>query len=464
MSQKGIKRFLGTKDFYKKVLAVAIPIMLQNGITNFVNLLDNIMVGRLGTEQMSGVSIVNQLIFVFYLCIFGAIGGAGIFTAQYFGQKNDEGIRHTFRFKIIEGIIILLIFAFIFTKYDSGLISLYLHEGSENGNLEATLMFGRQYMSIMIIGLMPAIVEMVYSSTLRECGETVVPMIASISAVFINLVFNYILIFGNFGAPALGVAGAAIATNISKFIQAGIVVIYTHTHAAEHTYITGIYKNFRVPVAISKKILAMATPLVVNETMWAAGIAVQTQIYSSRGLSVVAALNINSTINNVFNIAFIAMGDAVAIIVGQLLGAGKFEEGKNTAYKIITFSTLMCIGIGIILYVFAPYFPLIYNTSNEVQDLACGLIKVSAITMPINGFLHSTYFTIRSGGKTVITFLFDSVFLWVVSVPIAFLLTHNTGLIIVFVFLLTELTNSIKAIIGWLIMRSGIWIQNIVNE
>ena len=260
------------------------------------------------------------------------------------------------------------------------------------------------------------------------------------------------------------IAGAAIATNISKFIQAGIVVIYTHTHAAEHTYITGIYKNFRVPVAISKKILAMATPLVVNETMWAAGIAVQTQIYSSRGLSVVAALNINSTINNVFNIAFIAMGDAVAIIVGQLLGAGKFEEGKNTAYKIITFSTLMCIGIGIILYVFAPYFPLIYNTSNEVQDLACGLIKVSAITMPINGFLHSTYFTIRSGGKTVITFLFDSVFLWVVSVPIAFLLTHNTGLIIVFVFLLTELTNSIKAIIGWLIMRSGIWIQNIVNE
>lgn len=464
MNAKGLNKLIGTRDFYKKVLAIAVPIMLQNGITNFVNLLDNIMVGRLGTEQMSGVSIVNQLTFVFYLCIFGAIGGAGIFTAQYFGQKNDEGIRYTFRFKLVEGILILGLFAIIFTKFDSWLISLYLHEGSANGSLQATLMFGEQYMAIMIIGLIPAIIEMVYSSTLRECGETVVPMIASISAVFINLCFNYILIFGHFGAPALGVAGAAIATNISKFIQAGIVVIYTHTHSAKHTYIKGVYKNFRVPLSVSRKILLMAAPLVANETLWAAGIAVQTQLYSSRGLSVVAALNINSTIFNVFNIAFIALGDSVAIIVGQLLGAGKFEEGKDTAYKIITFSTTMCVVIGLILYAFAPYFPLIYNTSSEVQELATGLIRVSAVTMPLSGFLHSTYFTLRSGGKTLITFLFDSAFLWVISVPIAYVLAYHTGLSIVLVFLLTELTNAIKAFIGWVIMRSGVWIQNIVNE
>lgn len=459
-----MRKLIGDRAFYKKVFAVAIPIMLQNGITNFVGLLDNIMVGRLGTEQMSGVSIVNQLIFIFYLCIFGAIGGAGIFTAQYFGQKNNEGIQHTFRFKAILGFIILVAFSAIFYFFRTELISLYLHDGSSEGDLAATLHFGEIYMVIMIFGLIPSVIEMVYSSTLRECGETVVPMAASILAVFINLVFNYILIFGHFGAPAMGVTGAAIATNISKVVQVIIVIVWTHINSQKFPFIIGIYSTLKVPVNVVKRILVMASPLVLNETLWAAGIAAMTQIYSSRGLSVVAALNINSTINNVFNIAFIAMGDAVAIIVGQLLGAGKFEEGKISAYRIIAFSTVMCIGIGVVLYLFAPLFPRIYNTSDEVRSLATGLIRMSAIVMPINGFLHSTYFTIRSGGKTLITFLFDSAFLWVISVPFAFILVHRTILGIVVIFLCVELTNALKAFIGWLIMRSGVWMQNIVNE
>lgn len=459
-----MKKLIGDKAFYRKVFAIAIPIMLQNGITNFVGLLDNIMVGRLGTEQMSGVSIVNQLIFIFYLCIFGAIGGAGIFTAQYYGQKNNEGIQHTFRFKAILGFIILITFSAIFYFFKANLISLYLHEGSAEGDLAATLAYGEVYMVIMIFGLIPSVIEQVYASTLRECGETVVPMIASITAVFINLVFNYILIFGHFGAPALGVTGAAIATNISKVIQVIIVIAWTHCNGKKYPFIIGIYKTMKVPMHLVRKIMVMAAPLVVNETMWAAGVAAQTQIYSSRGLSVVAALNINSTINNVFNIAFIAMGDSVAIIVGQLLGAGKFEEGKETAYKIIAFSTVMCVGIGTILYIFAPQFPKIYNTSDEVKHLATGLIRMCAIMMPVNGFLHSTYFTIRSGGKTLITFLFDSAFLWVISVPIAYMLIHYTAFGIVVIFLLTESTNAIKSFIGWLIMRSGVWMQNIVNE
>ena len=158
------------------------------------------------------------------------------------------------------------------------------------------------------------------------------------------------------------------------------------------------------------------------------------------------------------------MGDSVAIIVGQLLGAGKFEEGKDTAYKIIAFSTVMCIGIGVALYLFAPIFPKIYNTSDEVREIATGIIRVSAIMMPVSGFLHATYFTIRSGGKTFVTFLFDSVFLWVLSVPVAYILIYKTNASIYLAFFLVEGTNIIKSIIGWFIMKSGIWMQNIVNE
>ena len=459
-----MKKLIGDKKFYKKVFAVAIPIMLQNGISNFVSLLDNIMVGRLGTEEMSGVSIVNQLIFVFFLCLFGAIGGIGIFTAQYAGQKNDEGIRHTFRFKVILGLIILAIFSILFITMDSQLISLYLHEGSKEGDLQATLAYGKEYMAVMLIGFVPIVLEMVYSSTMRECGETVIPMVASVIAVFVNLFFNYVLIFGNFGAPAMGVVGAAVATNISRFLQVAIVMVYTHTHAKKFTYITGMYRTLKVPYDLIRKMMYMATPLVFNETLWAAGIAIQTQIYSARGLSVVAGLNINSTIYNVFNIAFIAMGDAVAIIVGQLLGAGELDEAKDTAYKIISFSTVMCIVVGTVLYLFAPVFPRIYNTSEEVMDIAAGIIRVSAIMMPVSGFLHATYFTIRSGGKTFITFLFDSVFLWVVSVPVAYVLIYHTGVSIFFAFFVVEGTNIVKSFIGWLIMKSGVWMQNIVEE
>ena len=459
-----MRKLIGDKQFYKKVFAVALPIMLQNGISNFVGLLDNIMVGRLGTEQMSGVSIVNQLMFVFFLCVFGAVGGVGIFTAQYAGQKNDEGIRYTFRFKIIFGLIILAIFSAIFIFKDTELISLYLHEGSKEGDLYSTLLYGKQYMAVSLIGLIPLVFEQVYSSTMRECGETVVPMIASVIAVFVNLFFNYVLIFGNFGAPEMGVVGAAMATNISRFLQVAIVVFYTHLHSKKHSYIVGMYSSFKVPAELMKKMLIMAAPLILNETLWASGIAAQTQLYSARGLSVVAGLNINSTIFNVFNIAFIAMGDSVAIIVGQLLGAGKFEEGKDTAYKIIAFSTVMCIGIGVVLYLFAPIFPKIYNTSDEVREIATGIIRVSAIMMPVSGFLHATYFTIRSGGKTFVTFLFDSVFLWVLSVPVAYILIYKTSVSIYLAFFLVEGTNIIKSIIGWFIMKSGIWMQNIVNE
>lgn len=459
-----MRKLIGSKEFYRKLFAVALPIMLQNGISNFVNLLDNIMVGRLGTEQMSGVSIVNQLVFIFFLCIFGAIGGIGIFTAQYAGQKNNEGIQFTFRFKLILGVIILVMFSAIFLLKGTDLISLYLHEGSEEGDLAATLMYAKDYLLVILIGLIPAVVEQVYSSTLRECGETVVPMVASIIAVFVNLIFNYILIFGHFGAPAMGVVGAAVATNISRFLQVGIVVVYVHATSKKHTYINGMYKSFTVPFDLIKKMMYMATPLIFNETLWAAGVAAQTQIYSVRGLAVVAGLNINSTINNVFNIAFIAMGDAVAIIVGQLLGAGKMDEAKDTAYKIIAFSSVMCIGIGTVLFLFAPIFPLIYNTSDEVRNIASGIIKCSAVLMPLYGFLHATYFTIRSGGKTLITFLFDSVFLWVVSVPVAFILINKTGMSIFVAFFIVEITNLIKCIIGWLIMKSGVWVQNIVND
>lgn len=458
------KKLIGDKAFYKMVLAVAVPIMVQNGITNFVGLLDNIMVGSVGTEQMSGVAIVNQLLFVFNLAIFGSISGAGIFGAQFFGCKDNKGVQHAFRFKLYICTAITVIGVLIFHFFGENLILMYLHgEGNEQA-LEAALHYGKEYLFVMLFGLFPFAIEQVYTGTLRECGETTLPMKAGIVAVFVNLVLNYLLIFGKCGFPELGVVGAAVATVISRYVQVLIVIIWTHTHTEQMQFIVGAYRSWTIPMNLVGKIALKGTPLLVNEILWAAGIAFLNQCYSIRGLDVVAAMNISSTITNLFNVVYLALGSAVSIIVGQLLGAGKMEEAKETDTKLIAFSVFSCIGIGFVLIILAPLFPMIYNTSEHVKEYATWFIRIGAFCMPIFAFLHASYFTLRSGGKTIITFLFDSVFMWVASIPLAFMLSRYTDLPIIPLYLCVQLIDLVKCVIGFILVKKGVWLQNIVAQ
>lgn len=457
-----LKNLIGTKDFYKKVLFIAMPIILQNGITNFVGLLDNIMVGQVGTDQMSGVAIINQLLFVFNLSIFGGLSGAGIFTAQYYGKGSTDGVRDTFRFKLIISILITVLGVLILFLGDKALISMFLHDGSATGNAEETLRYGMDYLRVMIIGLIPFAISSVYTSTLRETGETLLPMKAGIAAVIVNISLNYVLIFGKLGLPALGGVGAAIATVIARFAECGIVIVWTHTHKDKNPFIVDAYKSMKIPKSLVKSILAKGSPLMLNEFMWAAGMTMLTQCYSTRGLATVAALNISNTINNVFNVIYIALGSTVAIIIGQLLGAGKMEEAKKESSQLIAFSVASCIVVGVMLSFIAPVFPQLYNTTDEVKELAKNLIYVVALMMPVNAFLNSTYFTIRSGGKTVITFLFDSVFVCCISFPVAIVFAHYTNVPIVLMYILVQSLDLIKCVVGFILVKKGVWLQKMV--
>lgn len=457
------KKLFGDRAFYKMVLTVAVPIMIQNGITNFVGLLDNIMVGRVGTEQMSGIAIVNQLLLVFNLSIFGAISGAGIFCAQFFGCGDQKGVRHTFRFKLYICLLLLLSGVLILAVFGKNLILMYLHGEGQESSLTAALQYGQEYLWIMLVGLLPFVMEQIYTGTLRECGETMVPMKAGVIAVLVNLVLNWLLIFGSLGFPKLGVAGAAIATVISRYVQAAIVMIWTHRHSERMPFIAGVYKSIGIPGGLVGNILRKGTPLMINEVLWSAGMAMLMQCYSVRGLSVVAALNISTTISNVFNVVFIAMGSAISIIVGQLLGAGKMDEARETDIRLIAFSVFSCFGIGTILIICAPLFPMMYNTTLEVKTLAADFIRIAALCMPLAAFMHASYFTLRSGGKTVVTFLFDSVFLWCVSIPLAYVLSRFTGMPIVPLYLCCQLVDIIKCIIGFILVKKGVWINNLVD-
>lgn len=457
------KKFIGDRAFYSMVLALAVPVMIQNGITNFVGLLDNIMVGQVGTEQMSGVAIANQLVFVFNLCVFGGVSGAGIFGAQFFGKGDSDGVRDILRIKLWLALVLSVAAGVVFTFWSEPLISLFLHEGSESGDLAATLLYGKQYLSLMRLLLVPFALVQAYASTLRETGETKLPMQAGVVAVLVNLVFNYLLIYGKLGFPVLGVQGAAIATILSRIVEAAIVIAWTHRNRERNPFAVGLYRTLRVPSALLGQVAVKGSPLLVNEALWSMAMTTLAQCYSLRGLAVVAAVNITSTITNLFNIVFMSLGSSIGIIVGNLLGAGRMREARDADNKLIAFSVASCLLVGAIMAVVAPLFPRLYNTTDEVRRLAESMILISAAIMPFHAFTHATYFTLRSGGKTFVTFLFDSVFVWAVNVPIAFVLSRFTGLPILPLFAVCQSIEILKSFMGYFFVRSDVWMQNIVG-
>lgn len=459
-----IRKYFGDRRFYKMVLMIAVPIMIQNGITNFVSLLDNVMVGQLGTEAMSAVSIVNNLVFVFYLLIFGAISSAGIFTAQYHGYNDVQGVKYTFRFKFI--IIIISSFAAlaVFGLAGDSLIALFLHESESGSDLALTLSHAREYLTVMLVGLIPYAVSQAYASTLRETGKTILPMISSICAVLTNLVLNYILIFGKFGSLAFGVKGAAIATVISRFVEMAILIIWTHMNSSKCPFIKGAYRSPYIPRTLTKNIVVRGLPLLFNEFMWSAGVTITTQCYSTRGLDVVAALNISTTINNVFNVVYLALGSAIAIVVGNLLGAAKLDEARDTDRKMIAFSMMCAVGMGVLLTAFSGVIPMMYNTTDAVRGLATFMMIVLACIMPFGAYAHGAYFTLRSGGRVMITLLFDSVYMWVVVIPTAFILSRATSISIYLLYPICQSLEIFKAIFGAVILKKCNWVRQLVGK
>ena len=456
------RKYIGDRNFYKSYIALALPMILQNAVTNLVSFLDNIMVGQLGTEQMSGVAIVNQLIFVYNLAIFGAVSAASIFGAQYFGKGNHKGHMYSFRFKLYAALTVTALTILLFVTKGENLISLYLTDTSGSGATGAALQYGLEYLIIMIAGLIPFAVNQAYATNIKETGQTLLPMIASFVAVGSNAILDYLLIFGIGPFPELGVQGAALATVIARYIEALMIIIWAHRHREKNRYLKGAYTGFGIPTDELKAIIIKGFPLMMNEVLWAAGMTAVIQCYSIRGLEVVAGLNIATTITNLFNIIYLQLGACISIVVGQYLGAGKLEEAKDADNKMIVFSVFCCVIVAVCMLFIGRFFPQIYNTSEEIRALATKFIAVSAIIMPFCSFSHASYFTLRSGGKTMVTFLFDSVFTWIIIVPIAFLLAHFTGLGIVSVYFLVQATELIKVVIGYFMIRSNVWLVQMV--
>ena len=458
------KRLIGDRAFYRSVFTLLLPMIVQQFITSFVSLLDNIMVGRLGTEAISASSIANSVLMVFMLTIFGGMSGISIYGAQFFGKGDMDGMRHTFRVKMYFGVLVSAAAILIYLFFGEDFIRSFLQGESNGGDMALTLKSGCNYLYIMLWGLPPFALVQVYAGTLRESGETRAPMFAGICAILTNLAGNWILIFGNLGAPQMGVEGAAIATVVSRYAELAIVVVYAHRHTEKYIFLQGAYKSLHVPRKLVRRVVRTAAPLLVNEILWSLGMTFINQFYSSRGLNAVAALNITGTVWNLFCVIMFAMGNAVSIMVGQRLGAGKMKEARDVDGKLIFLTEVIHVIIGAVMIICSPLLPRIYNVGADVQDLTRQLLIIAGLSLPLHSFAHVTYFTIRSGGRTVITFFFDAVYTWLVTVVLAFILTRLTDWDIVRIYLCVQFIDIVKVFIGLLMLKSDFWARNVVNE
>lgn len=459
-----MKKLIGSKAFYREVLAIVLPIMIQQGITTFVGLLDNIMVGSLNESAISGVAAANQIMFIVLICFIGGLAGPGIFVAQYFGAKDEQALKQAFRAKVILAAFVTIIAMVVLFVFKEPMVRAFAKNdpGSQGAYNEAVITYGVQYLTLMAFSLPILAIIQLYASTFREIRETKVPMIAGIVSVFINLTFNYVLIFGHWGFPRLEVQGAAYATVIARVVEGSILLFVAYKNRM--VFAQGIFKHFYIELKRFKLMVKKTMPLLTNELLWSTSMLVIMLAYAQRGTSVYAAFAISSAVSNLFFIVFGALATGISVMVGNELGANQIELAKENAFKLLFLTIVVCVIFGIILAIIAPFAPYLYNVSDQVRSMATQFMWVVASLMWIFAFNAGIFFVLRAGGMVILTFLFDSTFAWLVAVPLAVILSMYTSLPILLVYVLVEGVSIIKGIIGFQFVKQGKWARNLTSH
>ncbi|HOI47407.1 MAG TPA: MATE family efflux transporter [Bacilli bacterium] len=454
------KKIIGSKQFYVTVIAITLPIMLQQAITSIVGLLDNIMVGSLNQDAIAGVAVANQIMFVAYIGLIGGMAGPGIYIAQFNGANNKEGLRQTFRVKVQFAIILTFVAIAIYLLFGNRMIASFLT--TDGITSTEAVKQGVIYLYTMLVALVPFAISQVFASTFREIGKTKVPMIAGIIAVLINLFLNYALILGNFGFPRLEVLGAGIATIIARVIEMGFLIVTAYYY--KYQFAVGQAPKLTIKSNLFRSIIKKGTPLLINELLWATGMALLLLAYSYRGDIVPAAFSISNATANLFYIIFGALATGISIMVGNELGANRLQEARDNAYKLLAFAVFICLVSGIFLLGLSYVMPMIYNVPQETRDLASSFMRVIALCLPIFAFNAGCFFILRAGGATKTTLIFDAVYVWAIAIPLAFGLSYLTGLPIILVYLIVQLAEIIKSFFGSYLIRKGIWIKNLTTD
>lgn len=441
--------------FLKKFFKVALPVMLSAFVTFLVSFLDNIMVGTVSNTTVSGVYAANQVTYLYNLAIFGVLEGAGIFIQQFNGTNNKDKIKDCFKFKIFVTLIFLLIIIPLTFLLGPSLIRFYSQKDANSSNI---IKEGVNYLNLIIISYIPFSIGYMFSTTLRELGETKYAMYASIVAVVTNTLLNALFIFGF----KKGAMGAAIATIIARTLEMLFLIFICKLKKYEFS--KNILKDLKLNRELSKKILSKSYLLFINEIGFAVGNILQTLAFSQRD-SVLSAISILTTISNIITILIQGLSTGIGVIVGQDLGQGDFKKAWVDNKKLNFLGFYMALVTGLILVLLSQVLPNLFKEVDINQkSISSKLIIIYGSLLFANCLSITFYYTLKAGGKTFETLLLDTGFMLIVYVPVSWVLAVFTDFNILYIYLIVRSLDILKMLLGFYLVMKKNWLINLTNS
>jgi putative MATE family efflux protein len=443
-------------SFLKKILIISLPIILQQLFLNFASFLDTLMVGQLDESSTSGVYVATQIIFVGNLMIFGSVEGAGVFFSQFFGQKNKLGLRNCYAYKYIFSLLIALFETICIYAFGKDLVGMFLKD-------QQAFNIAVDYLNIVGVSIIPFAISITISSTLREAHKIIPPTIITFVGIVFNFIFNLLFIYGYLGFPRIGASGAAIGTLINRIIEVVLLVLYVCFTKPDFS--EKLSESFKIEKTLFKKMTIKSIPLFINETLWSLSQIVLVFFFTEADPIATTVLPIVQTTYNLLFVVLLGLGSGITIVVGNKVGEGDFESAQRQAFYSLLFTFISCLVLGVFMIAFADVITSLYTGIDIIaKDSARILLRFSSFTLLLAGLNTTLFFLLRAGGKTEIVFLFDSFYCWVVSIPVAYVLSEFTSLSFEAIYMLIYSIEIIKTLTGIILLLSKKWYKNLISD
>lgn len=446
--------------FLKPLFTIAVPIILQNFLSSFVNMLDTIMVGQLGSVEIAAVGLGNQIFFLMNMVLFGTVSGGSIFISQYWGKKDMDGVHRTLGITIILSAIISVLF-FLLAFFEPEMCLRFYSEDEE------LISIGVDYLKTVSFSYLFIGLGFPFAHAERSTERVKLPMIATFVSVIVNCVLNYLLIFGvSFGGteyvPAMGVVGAAVATVVSRTIEFILLLVVPYIKKYEMAAPPSCL--FRRQPGFMSQYVKICLPVLLNETLWGLGTTMQNVIYGHAGTDMVAAINITSTIGNLIWTFFIGTGNATGILLGKTIGEGKHDEARSLAKKYTFFNAGAGLVLGLLLIPLSLVLPYVFNVESEVMHMAVTMVYLSMALYPFSASNMTMVVGVcRSGGDTIYALLMDVGFLWILAIPLGFASVYAWHLPYWALYLCIRSDEVFKCTMGIVRLLSGKWLNDVTT-
>lgn len=447
-----MKKFIGSKEFYLTAISIALPIMAQQFVTSFVNLIDNIMIGSVGSIALTSVTVSNRIYLIFNSTLFGLSGAAGIFIAQHYGAQNHNNTQKILNINLTAGVLVSFLFMGLLIFIPEQLLNIF----SDN---PVVIKEGLSYLKYVMFAYLPYSISMSIMMALRAVGINKIQLGIGIISVLTNTTLNYLLIFGNFGFPQLGIAGAAIATAIARTLEAiiYIIILIRHKHYFKLDISGMIYLDKRMISSMIKK----AIPLSMNEILFSTAMSIIFVAYSKCDESLIPSISVVDTVMQIAFIIFSGLSSAVSIMIGNKLGANHIDEAKDNSLKLVVFGVAVGICISCIVIFAAPYVAKYYNVEDFVKEAIIILLRIKACLLPVYVYNVCVFFVLRAGGEAFSTLILDSGFLWCANVLAAVIMSSFFSIPLVLMYGIVECLDVFKLILATYFYRKGKWLKNI---